>query len=159
MGASYLDVLGLHDLLTKLKYEGYDLGTEEIPTPNELYTLVAEFGNKGSWAQPLLDQYVNKYREKLQINGQLVNPDTYHYWFNQLPATLQLQVIEKWGNPLGDIMVSSGSIVIPGIVLGNVLITVQPAEDGGSRNYMMNTYHHTTVHPCTNGWKKPSMPM
>lgn len=129
MGASYLDVFqSLHDLLTKLKYEGYDLGTEEIPTPNELYTLVAEFGNKGSWAQPLLDQYVNKYREKLQINGQLVNPDTYHSWFNQLPATLQLQVIEKWGNPLGDIMVSSGSIVIPGIVLGNVLITVQPSR-------------------------------
>ena len=129
MGASYLDVFqSLHDLLTKLKYEGYDLGTEEIPTPNQLYTLVAEFGNKGSWAQPLLDQYVNKYRDKLQINGQLVDPSTYLSWFNQLPAVLQQQVIEKWGNALGDIMVSSGSIVIPGIMFGNVFITVQPSR-------------------------------
>ncbi len=58
----------------------------------------------------------------------MVNPSTYLSWFNQLPAVLQQQVIEKWGNALGDIMVSSGSIVIPGIMFGNVFITVQPSR-------------------------------
>jgi len=129
MGASYLDVFqSVHDLLIKLRETGYDLGTEEIPTPEQLYTLVAEFGNKGSWAQPLLEQYVQKNLEKLQINGQLVNATTYMAWFNQLPVVLQQQVIEKWGAALGDIMVSSGSIIIPGIMLGNVFITVQPSR-------------------------------
>ncbi|WP_287382415.1 cobaltochelatase subunit CobN [Methanobacterium sp.] len=129
MGASYLDVFqSVHDLLVKLRDAGYDIGTDEIPTASELYTRVAEFGNKGSWAQPLLDQYVQNNLEKLQINGQLVNATTYLAWFSQLPVALQQQVIEKWGDALGDIMVSSGSIVIPGIMLGNVFITVQPSR-------------------------------
>jgi len=129
MGASYLDVFqSVHDLLVKLQDEGYNVGTEEIPTPEELYTMVAEFGNKGSWAQPLLDQYVQNNLETLQINGQLVDAATYMEWFNQLPGTLQQQVISKWGPAIGDIMVSSGSIVIPGIMLGNVFITVQPSR-------------------------------
>ena len=129
MGASYLDVFqSVHDLLVKLKDAGYDIGTEEIPTASELFTQVAEFGNKGSWAQPLLDQYVQNNLESLQLNGQLVNATTYLAWFSQLPVALQQQVIEKWGDALGDIMVSSGSIVIPGIMLGNVFITVQPSR-------------------------------
>lgn len=129
MGASYLDVFqSVHDLLVKLQEEGYDLGTGKIPTPEELYTLVAEFGNKGSWAQPLLDQYIQKNLGYLQINGQLVNTTTYRSWFNQLPAAMQQQVIEKWGAAPGDIMVSSGSIVIPGIRLGQVFLTVQPSR-------------------------------
>lgn len=129
MGASYLDVFqSVHDLLVKLEEAGYDLGTDEIPTVDELYTLVAEFGNKGSWAQNLLEQYVENNLETLQINGQLVDSVTYIKWFNELPEALQQDVIAEWGSALGDIMVYDEYLVIPGILLGNVFITVQPSR-------------------------------
>jgi len=129
MGASYLDVFqSVHDLLVKLAEEGYDLGTEEIPTVDELYTLVAEFGNKGSWAQNLLEQYVEENLETLQVNGQLVDSETYLQWFSELPETLQQEVIVEWGSAIGDIMTYNGYLVLPGIMLGNVFITVQPSR-------------------------------
>ena len=57
--ASYLDVFkSIHDLLTRLKELGYSVS--EIPTPEELYNMVAEGGNKGTWAQPALEKYVDK---------------------------------------------------------------------------------------------------
>ncbi len=129
MGASYLDVFqSVHDLLEKLQDEGYDVGVEEIPSPEQLYTLVAEFGNKGSWAQNLLNQYVQNNQTSLEINGQLVDASTYSEWFSQLPEALQEQVIDKWGQAIGDIMAYNGFLVIPGIMLGNIFITVQPSR-------------------------------
>ncbi|HOI71760.1 MAG TPA: cobaltochelatase subunit CobN [Methanobacterium sp.] len=129
IGASYLNIFqSVHDLLLKLKEQGYDVGTKEIPTAEELYTLVAEFGNKGSWAQNLLNQYVEKNMQSLQINKQLVNASTYSQWFNQLPDALKQQVISKWGQLVGDIMDYNGSLVIPGLMFGNVFLTVQPSR-------------------------------
>jgi cobaltochelatase CobN len=56
LGASYLEVFqSLSDLLKEMYDNGYDIGMEksEIPNATELYTLVAAFGNKGTWAQGL----------------------------------------------------------------------------------------------------------
>lgn len=129
IGASYLDVFqSVHDLLVKLQKEGYNLGTEKIPTVEELYTEVAKFGNKGTWAQNLLNQYVQENFGTLKTNGQLVNASTYSEWFNQLPEALKQQVISKWGQAIGNIMAYNGSIVIPGLMFGNVFITVQPSR-------------------------------
>jgi cobaltochelatase CobN len=129
MKASYLDVFGsVHDLLVKLKEQGYNVGTGKIPTAKELYTLVAEFANKGTWAQNLLNQYVKKNLATLKANKQLVDVTTYNKWFNQLPKALQEQVIKKWGSAVGDIMTYNGSLVIPGMMFGNVFITVQPSR-------------------------------
>ena len=127
--ASYLDVFqSVHDLLVKLKEQGYNVGTDKIPTAEELYTIVAEFGNKGTWAQNLLNQYVQNNLPTLELNKQLVNAATYNEWFNQLPKALQEQVIKKWGSAVGDIMTYNGSLVIPGIMFGNIFITVQPSR-------------------------------
>jgi len=129
IGASYLDVFqSLRDLLVKLKEAGYDLGNEEIPSVEELYTKVAEFGNKGSWAQNLLNQYVQNNQATLQINGQLVDTSTYSEWFHKLPEALQQQVITKWGHLTGDIMSYDEFLVIPGMMMGNIFITVQPSR-------------------------------
>jgi len=96
MKASYLDVFqSVHDLLVKLKEQGYNVGTGKIPTAKELYTQVAEFANKGTWAQNLLNQYVKKNLVTLKANKQLVDATTYSKWFSQLPKALQEQVIKN----------------------------------------------------------------
>ncbi|MEN4007024.1 MAG: cobaltochelatase subunit CobN [Methanobacteriaceae archaeon] len=129
IGATYLNVFqSVHDLLVKLREQGYNVGDGEIPTAEQLFTKVAEFGNRGRWAQPLLNQYVQNNLETLQINRQLVNASTYMKWFNQLPEALRQQVINRWGQAIGDIMTYNGSIVIPGMMFGNVLLTVQPSR-------------------------------
>ncbi len=126
--ASYLDVFrSLHDLLVKLNETGYSVG-DRIPDAEELYTLVSEFGNKGTWAQPLLEKYVSENRAALESNRQLIDPEKYLEWFNGLPENLRSEVISRWGSPPGSIMTVNGSLVIPGMVLGNILLTVQPAR-------------------------------
>lgn len=129
IGASYLDVFrSVHDLLVKLREQGYNVGTGIIPGAEEIYSDVAKFGNKGRWAQNLLNQYVENNLATLQINGQLVNVSTYSEWFNQLPEALKQQVITKWGQAIGNIMNYNGSLVIPGLMFGNIFLTVQPSR-------------------------------
>lgn len=144
IGASYLDVFQtVHDLLVKLQAAGYDVG-DTIPTADQLYTMVANFGNKGIWAQPLLDQYVQQNLGSLNNNEQLINVNQYMKWFNQLPAALQESVTEKWGSAPGNIMVSDGELVIPGLMFGNVFLTVQP-----SRGWDAVTNYHDPYLPPT----------
>ncbi|BDZ70911.1 cobaltochelatase subunit CobN [Methanobacterium petrolearium] len=147
LGASYLDVFqSLHDLLGQLYDAGYDIGMEkeDIPTATELYTIIAEFGNKGTWAQGLLDAYVEENYDNLTSNNQLVNLTQYLQWFNELPETLQEQLVAKWGSGLGEIMVYDDEyIVIPGLVCGNVFITVQPSRGWEE----VENYHDATLPP------------
>ena len=61
IGASYLDVFQtLHDMLEHLSDAGYNISMNksDIPTTDELNTIISEFGNKGQWAEGLLDNYV-----------------------------------------------------------------------------------------------------
>ncbi len=128
IGASYLNVFqSVHDLLVKLKENEYNL-PDSIPSPEELYNIISEGGNKGIWAQPLLEKYVGEHGEILEENGQLVDLDKYLSWFDALPDDLKKQVIEKWGDPPGNIMVCDNKIVIPGITLGNIFLTLQPSR-------------------------------
>ncbi len=147
LGASYLDVFqSLHDFLEQLYDAGYDIGMEkeEIPIATELYTIIAGFGNKGTWAQGLLNAYVEENHANLTANNQLVSFAQYKHWFNELPQILQDQLVAKWGSGLGKIMVyNNESIVIPGIVCGNVFITVQPSRGWEE----VENYHDVTLPP------------
>ncbi|WP_409200360.1 cobaltochelatase subunit CobN [Methanobrevibacter sp. DSM 116169] len=136
IGASFLDVFeSIHDILEVLYDEGYDIGMskEEIPNANEIYTIVAEFGNKGTWAQGLLNEYVEKYFDTLMNNGQLINSEKYQELvIDSLDYRLYQQMYDYWNgseNELGKIMVYNGEyIVIPGIFFGNIFITFQPSR-------------------------------
>ena len=145
--ASYLDVFqSLHELLTKLKENGYNTG--EIPSPEELYTLLIECGNKGTWAKPLLEEYISEHKTVLEENGQLINLETYLRWFNGLPGELKEEVIKKWGEPPGEVMTTNGTIVIPGIVLGNIFIGIQPSRGWEEAQDYHNSYlppHHQYI--------------
>ncbi len=132
LGASYLDIFqSLHDLLVEMSDAGYNIGMKkkDIPSAEELYTIIAAFGNKGTWAQGLLNSYVKNNYKNLTANNQLVNLSQYTKWFKQLPEELQKELVARWGSGLGEIMVYNNQyLVIPGIVCGNVFITVQPSR-------------------------------
>ncbi|WP_010479462.1 cobaltochelatase subunit CobN [Thermococcus zilligii] len=54
--------------------------------------------------------------------------EDYLKFFNELPEESRRDVIECWGEPPGEIMVDEEGILIPGVVLGNVFIGVQPSR-------------------------------
>ncbi len=132
IGASYLDLFSsIHDLLIELSAKGYDIGmdVEDIPNITELYTLLSEAGNKGTYAQGLLNQYVEKNFDTLLANHQLIDKEEFLTYFNMLSETLQQELIDYWGEGLGISMVYNNTyIVVPGVIFGNVLITYQPSR-------------------------------
>jgi cobaltochelatase CobN len=56
----------------------------------------------------------------------LVSGEQYRAWFEELPALVQEQMTNAWGMPPGDLFVHNDFMIIPGIVNGNVFISMQP---------------------------------
>ncbi|HDM36958.1 MAG TPA: cobaltochelatase subunit CobN, partial [Candidatus Syntrophoarchaeum butanivorans] len=127
LGASYLDIVpSLTNLLDAMKAEGYDV-KGEVPSEDELLDLMLHQGrNVGTWAPDELERMVE--------SGTviLLPASEYETWFNELPEDKQEEVIEKWGEPPGEIMVYENEtgeyLVIPGVKLGNVLLAPQPTR-------------------------------
>ncbi|WP_455645029.1 cobaltochelatase subunit CobN [Methanosphaera sp.] len=148
IGASYLDVYtSVHDLLVKMAEEGYDIGmsVDEIPTTEELTTQIIDIGNKGNWAQGLLESYVEDNLADLTKYHQLISASEFDKMYNELPSNLQEQLIACWGTGLGNgsMIYNNSSLVIPGIYFGNIFITIQPARGWDS----VTDYHSDTLAP------------
>ena len=147
IGASYLDVYqSVPDLLMLLADNGYDIGMDkkDIPSVKELGNIIADFGNKGTWAQGLLNDYVKKNWNSLMANHQLISLNQYKKLISDINPDAMKQLVDYWGEGLGKIMVYDNKyIVIPGIQLGNVFITFQPSRGWEE----IENYHDTTLPP------------
>ncbi|MBO4798583.1 MAG: cobaltochelatase subunit CobN, partial [Candidatus Methanomethylophilaceae archaeon] len=58
----------------------------------------------------------------------LVSPGEYSRYYGSLSEYSRAKTEECWGKPMGEIMTTRGKAVIPGIVFGNILVTVQPVR-------------------------------
>lgn len=147
IGASYLDVFqSTFQLLIQLYNEGYNIGMtpETIGSLNQLTDLIVEFGNKGTWAQGLLNQYVEKYYDSLINNNQLISLEEFYNLISDINPDLIKELVDYWGDGIGEIMVYNKSyIVIPGMQFGNVFITFQPSRGWEE----VSNYHDTTLPP------------
>jgi cobaltochelatase CobN len=127
LGATYLDITpSLNTLLADMKEEGYKV-EGEVSGDKELLDLMLHQGrNIGTWAPGELDNMVNNY------SVVLIPENEYKSWFDELPANKRQEVIEKWGEPPGKIMVYENAtgkyIVIPKLSFGNVLLAPQPTR-------------------------------
>jgi len=144
LGATYLDITpSLKILLAEMKREGYKI-EGEVPEEKELLDLMLHQGrNIGTWAPGELDNMVNNY------NVVLIPENDYKSWFDELPANKRQEVIEKWGEPPGEIMVYENAtgkyLVIPKLSFGNVLLAPQP-----TRGWLQNQsvlYHDKELAP------------
>ena len=133
---AYLNVFeSLHSLLSKMKEHGYMV--DRIPAGAELKDLLLKSGavNSGEWT--LTPRAIAKLPK--------VHASKYLKWFSKLPEDLQRRIKNVWGEPPGDIMVYEGSILIPGITLGNVFIGVQPSR--GVHEDPTKIYHKRDLPP------------
>jgi len=127
--AGYLDVFeSMKVFLEKLKERGYD-----VRIPKE--SLKELFLSSGIVNSP---NYVQKSGIKIPV-------DKYISWFRTLPDAVQKEVIKHWGEPPGNIMVDKGYILIPGVILGNVFLGVQPSR--GVHEDPDKSYHDKDLPP------------
>jgi cobaltochelatase CobN len=127
LGATYLDITpSLNTLLAEMKEEGYKVEGEASGDKELLDLMLHQGRNIGTWAPGELDNMVNNY------SVVLIPENEYKGWFDELPANKRQEVIEKWGEPPGEIMVYENAtgkyIVIPKLSFGNVLLAPQPTR-------------------------------
>ncbi len=123
--ASYLDVFAsLEKILHALRNENYDL--PYVPDKEEL-------------REKLLKTYIEAQEKKTSHgNGICIDSKTYEQLLSDLPEQLSKDVISFWGSP-------PEKICIPGLVLGNVFIGIQPSR--GKHEDPTKIYHSRNIPP------------
>jgi len=129
--AAYLDIFSsLEILLKRLKEEGYNVE----PLDKEKL--------KGFIGEAL----VNSPRTfEYPSNAISIPLEEYIQYFNSLPSELKNAVVRVWDPPPGKINVVGDRIIVPGIVLGNIFIGVQPSR--GVHEEQDKLYHSKDLPP------------
>ncbi|WP_330241161.1 cobaltochelatase subunit CobN [Streptomyces sp. NBC_00525] len=133
-------------LLRRLREEGYDFGTEEVPglasgDGDELiYALIEAGGHDQAWLT----------EEQLARNPVRIPAADYRRWYAELPAELREAVEEHWGPPPGEMFVDrsrnpEGDIVLAALRRGNLLILIQPPRGFGENPIAI--YHDPDLPP------------
>ena len=146
IGACYVNVPpSLRNILDSMKEAGYNV-TGEIPDEKVLIDLMMHEGtNVGTWAPGELNKMV------AAGNVTLVSVDSYIEWFGELEKPRQDEVVERWGEPPGEIMTwenettGDAYFVFPKLSFGNVILTPQPTRGWLQNNTVL--YHNRDVPP------------
>jgi len=134
--AAYLNVFeSLSKLLKALKDAGYVV--TNTPSSRELRDLFISRGivNSGEWIQT---------RSKLEKMIK-VPAEKYAKWIEKLPEKPLRRILEEWGPPPGKINVYGDSLLIPGLIFGNVFVGLQPAR--GMHEDPSKIYHDKDLPP------------
>ena len=110
------------NILKALLQDGYNLGniTADYLTSENILTLINAQGRN-------LINYTETDLLKLIRKGvPTITLEEYLQWYSRLPQSLRSQVEAIWGPPPGNIMVYQNKIVLPGIIMGNIFLGVQP---------------------------------
>jgi cobaltochelatase CobN len=134
--AAYLDVFeSLSRLLKALKDEGYVV--TNTPSGKELRDLFISAGvvNSGEWIQTH-----SKLREMIKVPVK-----KYNEWLEEVPDKPLRRIMEEWGPPPGRINVYNDSLLIPGLIFGNIFVGLQPPR--GMHEDPSKIYHDKDLPP------------
>ena len=142
IAASYLNVFAsLEQILSRLRKEGFAVGPRADLTSETIRDLILKTGrNIGNWAPGELDEML---RSESLIR---VPVKTYKEWFAALPESFRKGVLDQWGEvDKSDLMIRGDEIIIPGIILGNVMLMPEPSR--GFTDDPEKLYHSPTLYP------------
>jgi len=105
------------NILRDMQRAGYRL--DQLPENGQ--TLIEEVRdgvtNDRRWSSPA---------EMAKKSIDTVSEDLYQKWFAELPASVQDKMTTAWGEPPGELFAHQKSLIIPGIINGNIFIGLQP---------------------------------
>ncbi|MFF3746503.1 cobaltochelatase subunit CobN [Streptomyces kronopolitis] len=133
-------------LLRRLRADGYDFGTEEVPGLESgdgdelIYALIEAGGHDQEWLT----------EEQLARNPVRIPAADYRRWYATLPQELRDSAEEHWGPPPGEMFVDrsrnpEGDIVLAALRRGNLLILIQPPRGFGENPIAI--YHDPDLPP------------
>ena len=127
IGASYLNVAeSAANILQRLDGEGYDLGDADLSADAVLEAITTGARNVGGYAPGELETLLD---EGTAVRVSLAE---YRTWLDGYAAPLRDKVLADWGPPEDTpLMADGGSLVIPLVRYGNVVLLPQPARGWG----------------------------
>ena len=130
IGASYLNVAeSLANILERLQREGYDLGGDDVDLSADavLREISTKARNVGGYAPGELDDMLLAHDSAVRVSMA-----DYRRWLDQYAPELRAKVLADWGEPEATtLMASDGSLIIPAVRYGNVVLLPQPARGWG----------------------------
>ncbi|MGV9313212.1 cobaltochelatase subunit CobN [Streptomyces sp. NPDC003691] len=133
-------------LLRRLREEGYDFGTTDIPglASGDGDELIRALIEAGGHDQDWLTE------EQLARNPVRIPAADYRRWYAALPGGLREAVEEHWGPAPGEMFVDrsanpDGDIVLAALRYGNLLILIQPPRGFGENPVAI--YHDPDLPP------------
>lgn len=133
-------------LLRRLRAEGYDFGTQEVPglVSGDGDELIRALIEAGGHDQEWLTE------EQLARNPVRIPAADYRRWYATLPAELREAVEQHWGPAPGEMFVDrssnpDGDIVLAALRHGNLLILIQPPRGFGENPIAI--YHDPDLPP------------
>lgn len=118
-------------LLHALRERGYRIPTELPSDPDALIHALIRAGGYD--------------REFAEEGGWMVPEEVYGEWFRALPEAARREIEEAWGPPPGEVYRRDGGLRIGGLLLGNVLLAIQPPRGFGENP--MAVYHSPDLPP------------
>ncbi|WP_461344143.1 cobaltochelatase subunit CobN, partial [Brevundimonas sp. GN22] len=142
VGASYLNVAEtVHNLLTSLKNEGYDIGGE-VPDEHALLARMTEGARNVMGAAP-------GELEQLIATGDVIRIEREQYagWLSKLPKALREKIVADWGAMAdgGPMVAADGALIVPALRFGKVVLMPQPARGWGEN--LQALYHAKNLAP------------
>ncbi|CAB3289584.1 protein of unknown function [Methanocaldococcus lauensis] len=130
--AAYIDTFAsVERILERLKEEGYNV--EKTKKIKDIFVERKLFNPK--------------FYPPEEIECPRMSVDEYLRYSNELPDECKRDVIKYWGEPPGNIMVDDKGILIPGVILGNIFIGVQPSRPPLDNKDINSAIHDLTKPP------------
>jgi cobaltochelatase CobN len=105
------------NLLRALKSVGYSVNSLPESSQQLMDTILTGLTNDRRWASS--SQLAERAAAKISLAQ-------YAQWFNELPADTKQKMVAAWGKPPGKLFSYNGSLLVAGLVAGNVFVGFQP---------------------------------
>jgi cobaltochelatase CobN len=126
----------VHDLLGRMIQEGYYL--EETYADSEELAQAILGGLTGDRRWLTSDEMARRAAAS-------AGPDEYEVWHSELPAKVRHKMTGDWGDMPGDLLTHDREVLIPGLINGNVFISMQPPR--GYLEQVDKIYHDPHLSP------------
>jgi cobaltochelatase CobN len=126
----------VHDLLLRMAEEGYHLEETYADSEELAQTIVSGMTGDRRWLTS---------DEMARRAAASVGPDEYETWHHGLPKKVRQKMSADWGGMPGDLFTHGNELLIPGLINGNVFISMQPPR--GYLEQADKIYHDPHLSP------------
>ena len=126
----------VYRIILALKAEGFQTDYDFLDGQDIAERLTAGLTNDLRWTS-------EEAMERLAAD--VVKPEIWSAWFDNLSGPMLKELEGAWGRAPGEVMVSGGNMLIPGLINGNIFIGLQPSRAFGER--ARELYHSTDATP------------